>query len=201
MTQSSFKYSFFNFYMVPLSLWVIALVFFMSDKLFKKGDGIDFENMDKDDDTNLVERFQGMTGRSQGDVQGIKSNVTFDDVLGIDDFKEELQEIVDYLKRPTEFETMGAQLPKGVLMAGPPGTGKTMLAKAIAGESGCSFFYMSGAQFDQMWVCLDVTRSALEQRESGTCSTKRGLALLPSSSSMRSTVSLLRELTSPILRL
>lgn len=69
----------------------------------------------------------------------------FNDVLGIDEFKDELIEIVDYLKNPKKYSDLGAKLPKGVLLVGPPGTGKTLLARAIAGEAGCSFFYKAGA--------------------------------------------------------
>ena len=145
-------------YLMFLSMWVAAMFYFLADRLVISSKPIDFENVDKDDESTLFEQIQSIAGRKKDDVQGSKSKVTFDDVLGIDDFKEELQEIVDYLKRPEEFEKIGAQLPKGVLMAGPPGTGKTLLAKAIAGESGCSFFYMSGSQFDQMWVIGGLTR-------------------------------------------
>ncbi len=82
----------------------------------------------------------------------------FSDVLGIDEFKEELEEIVDYLKFPEKYTDSGAKLPKGVLLVGPPGTGKTLLAKALAGEANCSFFYKSGAEFDEMFVGIGASR-------------------------------------------
>ena len=137
-----------------LMLWVALFVFLLRKKIF--GDTtkpIDYNNVSKEpDESSFFEKVQGVTGNGLASVQGEKVSITFADVRGIDDFKEELQEIADYLKNPKDFQSMGAQLPKGVLMSGPPGTGKTMLAKAIAGEAGCSFFYMSGSQFDQMWV-------------------------------------------------
>lgn len=79
-------------------------------------------------------------------------NTRFSDVRGCDEAKSELQEVVQYLKSPTAFTSMGAQLPKGVLLVGEPGTGKTLLARAIAGEAGVPFFYCSGSSFDEMYV-------------------------------------------------
>jgi ATP-dependent metalloprotease len=79
-------------------------------------------------------------------------NTRFSDVRGCDEAKSELQEVVAYLKNPTAFTSIGAQLPKGVLLVGEPGTGKTLLARAIAGEAGVPFFYCSGSSFDEMYV-------------------------------------------------
>ena len=76
----------------------------------------------------------------------------FSDVLGIDEFKEELEEIVDYLKNPKKYHDYGAEIPKGVLLTGPPGTGKTLMARALAGEAGCNFFYKSGSEFEEVFV-------------------------------------------------
>ena len=76
-----------------------------------------------------------------------KNKVTFEDVAGVDEEKEELQEIVEFLKNPKKFTDMGARIPKGVLLVGQPGTGKTLLAKAVAGEAGVPFFIISGSDF------------------------------------------------------
>lgn len=84
--------------------------------------------------------------------------VRFDDVAGLDEAKEELQEVVEFLKAPEKFTRIGGKLPKGVLLVGPPGTGKTMLAKAVAGESGVPFFSMSGSEFVEMFVGLGAAR-------------------------------------------
>lgn len=78
-------------------------------------------------------------------------NERFKDVVGIDEFRAELEEIVDYLKNPKKYTSVGATFPKGILLSGPPGTGKTLIARAIAGEANCSFYYKSGSQFDQMF--------------------------------------------------
>ena len=87
-----------------------------------------------------------------------KSKVTFDDVAGIDEEKEELQEVVEFLKNPKKFTEMGARIPKGVLLVGSPGTGKTLLAKAVAGEAGVPFFYISGSDFVEMFVGVGASR-------------------------------------------
>jgi hypothetical protein len=81
-----------------------------------------------------------------------KMKVTFADVAGIDEAKEELNEIIDFLKDPKQFTTLGGKIPKGVLLLGPPGTGKTLLAKAVAGEADRPFFSMSGSDFVEMFV-------------------------------------------------
>lgn len=84
--------------------------------------------------------------------------VTFNDVAGADEEKQELEEIVDFLKEPTKYTEMGARIPKGVLLVGPPGTGKTLLAKAIAGEAGVPFFSISGSDFVEMFVGVGASR-------------------------------------------
>ena len=87
-----------------------------------------------------------------------KNKVTFNDVAGIDEEKEELQEIVEFLKNPRKFTEMGARIPKGVLLVGSPGTGKTLLAKAVAGEAGVPFFIISGSDFVEMFVGVGASR-------------------------------------------
>ena len=87
-----------------------------------------------------------------------RNKVTFKDVAGIDEEKEELQEIVDFLKNPKKYTDMGARIPKGVLLVGGPGTGKTLLAKAVAGEAGVPFFIISGSDFVEMFVGVGASR-------------------------------------------
>ncbi|MRS61598.1 ATP-dependent zinc metalloprotease FtsH [Larkinella terrae] len=84
--------------------------------------------------------------------------ITFNDVAGLDEAKEEIKEIVDYLKNPTKFTKLGAKIPKGALLVGPPGTGKTLLAKAVAGEAGVPFFSLSGSDFVEMFVGVGAAR-------------------------------------------
>ena len=84
--------------------------------------------------------------------------VTFDDVAGIEEAKQELREIVDFLKNPKKFQALGAKIPKGVLLLGPPGCGKTLLARAIAGEAGVPFFHISGSDFVEMFVGVGASR-------------------------------------------
>ena len=87
-----------------------------------------------------------------------RNRVSFDDVAGVDEEKEELQEIVEFLKNPKKFTDMGARIPKGVLLVGQPGTGKTLLAKAVAGEAGVPFFIISGSDFVEMFVGVGASR-------------------------------------------
>ena len=99
-------------------------------------------------------------GKSKARVvsQNDKNKVTFNDVAGVDEEKQELQEIVDFLKNPKKFTDMGARIPKGVLLVGHPGTGKTLLAKAVAGEAGVPFFIISGSDFVEMFVGVGASR-------------------------------------------
>ncbi|MGV8081152.1 MAG: ATP-dependent zinc metalloprotease FtsH [Syntrophales bacterium] len=85
-------------------------------------------------------------------------NVTFDDVAGVDEAKQELVEVIDFLKNPGKFGILGGKIPKGILLVGPPGTGKTLLAKAVAGESGVPFFSISGSEFVEMFVGMGAAR-------------------------------------------
>ena len=98
-------------------------------------------------------------GRSRARlVAGDKPSVTFMDVAGIDEAKQELGEIVEFLKYPDKFTAVGARIPKGVLLVGPPGTGKTLLSKAVAGEAGVPFFSISGSEFVEMFVGVGASR-------------------------------------------
>lgn len=86
------------------------------------------------------------------------TGITFDDVAGVDEAKQDFEEIVEFLKTPEKFSALGAKIPKGVLLTGPPGTGKTLLAKAIAGEAGVPFFSLSGSEFVEMFVGVGASR-------------------------------------------
>ncbi len=99
-------------------------------------------------------------GKSKARLMGgeERNRVTFEDVAGVDEEKEELQEIVEFLKNPRKFTDMGARIPKGVLLVGQPGTGKTLLAKAVAGEAGVPFFIISGSDFVEMFVGVGASR-------------------------------------------
>ena len=91
-------------------------------------------------------------------LEGDRPTVTFADVAGVDESKEELTEVVDFLKEPKKFIALGARIPKGVLLVGSPGTGKTLLAKAVAGEAGVPFFSISGSEFVEMFVGVGASR-------------------------------------------
>ncbi|MFN7115642.1 MAG: ATP-dependent zinc metalloprotease FtsH [Saprospiraceae bacterium] len=90
--------------------------------------------------------------------QNMKVNITFQDVAGLDEAKEEVMEVVDFLKNPKKYTALGGKIPKGVLLVGPPGTGKTLLAKAVAGEAGVPFFSISGSDFVEMFVGVGASR-------------------------------------------
>ncbi|MFH1528470.1 MAG: ATP-dependent zinc metalloprotease FtsH [Bacteroidota bacterium] len=116
----------------------------------------------------FMRRMQGGGGGSRGIFNFGKSRaklfaettikVTFKDVAGADEAKQELEEIIEFLKEPTKFQKLGGKIPRGVLLLGPPGTGKTLLARAVAGEAGVPFFSMSGADFVEMFVGVGASR-------------------------------------------
>jgi len=98
-------------------------------------------------------------GRSRARlITGVRPDITFDDVAGVDEAKEELREVVEFLKSPDKFTALGARIPRGVLLVGPPGTGKTLLARAVAGEAGTPFFSISGSEFVEMFVGVGASR-------------------------------------------
>ena len=107
--------------------------------------------------------------------------VTFEDVAGVDEAKEDLQEIVEFLRDPQKFQRLGGRIPRGVLLVGPPGTGKTLLARAIAGEANVPFFTISGSDFVEMFVGVGASRVC------ATCSSRPRRTRPASSSSTRST--------------
>ena len=97
-------------------------------------------------------------GRSKARLNADKGRVTFKDVAGLPEEKEELQELIDFLKNPKKFTKLGARIPKGVLLVGPPGTGKTLLAKAVAGEANAPFYFISGSDFVELYVGVGASR-------------------------------------------
>lgn len=125
---------------LPMILFIAVWIFFMKQMQAGQGKALSFGKA----------RF-----KTQSDG---KNKVTFADVAGIDEAKEELKEIIDFLKDPKKFTRLGARIPKGVLLVGPPGTGKTLLAKAIAGEAGVPFFSISGSDFVEMFVGVGASR-------------------------------------------
>ena len=126
--------------LVPVVLVLLAFFFIMQQT---QGSG------------NRVMQFGKSRARL---VTDDRKKVTFEDVAGIDEVKEELAEIVDFLKHPKRYLELGARIPKGVLLFGPPGTGKTLLAKAVAGEAGVPFFSISGSDFVEMFVGVGASR-------------------------------------------
>ena len=114
----------------------------------------------------LMRQMQGGGGRGAMSFGKSKARllterhgrVTFDDVAGIDEAKEELQEIVEFLKDPSKFQRLGGKIPKGALLVGPPGTGKTLTARAVAGEANVPFFTISGSDFVEMFVGVGASR-------------------------------------------
>ncbi|KAJ5730068.1 ATPase AAA-type core [Penicillium malachiteum] len=111
--------------------------------------------------TVLVETtgiLKNVRGTQNNEAQPQQQTVRFSDVHGCDEAKDELQELVEFLLNPDRFSSLGGKLPKGVLLVGPPGTGKTLLARAVAGEAGVPFFYMSGSEFDEVYVGVGAKR-------------------------------------------
>ncbi len=137
-----------SFWLSILMSWapmilLLLLFFFITNKMNKGSGGPQIFNM----------------GKSKAKENGEEiSNVTFKDVAGIDEAKQELQEVVEFLREPEKFRAIGARIPKGVLLLGSPGTGKTLLAKAVAGEAKVPFFSMSGSEFVEMFVGVGASR-------------------------------------------
>jgi len=109
-------------------------------------------------------------------IQGGETKVTFNDVAGVDEAKEELKEVIEFLKDPKKFQRLGGRMPKGILVVGPPGTGKTLLAKAVAGEANVAFFNISGSDFVEMFVGVGASRvrDLFEQAKKSVKLSKKG---------------------------
>ncbi len=124
----------------PMLLLIGVWVFFMRQMQGGKGGAMGF-------------------GKSKAKLMTeMKNKITFNDVAGIDEAKEEVEEVVEFLKDPKKFRRLGGKIPKGVLVIGPPGTGKTLLARAIAGEASVPFFTISGSDFVEMFVGVGASR-------------------------------------------
>lgn len=114
-----------------------------------------FFGSNKDDDNEGGKIFENLSGQKDNPQT---SKTKFSDVQGISEFRQELEDIVDFLKNGKKYRAAGAYIPKGVLLSGPPGTGKTLLAKAIAGEAGCKFYYKSASEFEEVYVGVGADR-------------------------------------------
>jgi cell division protease FtsH len=126
--------------LVPIGILVFLWIFFTRQMKMSGGQALSF-------------------GRSQARLLGENyEKVTFNDVAGMKEVKEELQEVVEFLREPEKFRALGAKIPRGVLLVGPPGCGKTLLARAVAGEANCAFFYISGSDFVEMFVGVGASR-------------------------------------------
>lgn len=139
-------------YLAPILSWVLPIVIIVAIWIF------------------IMRRVSGGAGGPGAQIfnigkskatlfdQNAKVNVTFEDVAGLDEAKEEVMEVVDFLKNPKKYTSLGGKIPKGVLLVGPPGTGKTLLAKAVAGEANVPFFSISGSDFVEMFVGVGASR-------------------------------------------
>ena len=124
---------------VPILILVVAAYFLFTKLAMSNNKSMDF-------------------GRSRAKLSENGGDIKFKDVAGLKEEKEEVAEIIDFLKNPKKFQKMGARIPKGVLLVGPPGTGKTLLAKAVAGEANCPFYFISGSDFVELFVGVGASR-------------------------------------------
>ena len=136
---SSSPFLIFLINILPMLIIVGAAFYFITKQMSGSGKSMDF-------------------GRSKARLSGGETKVTFKDVAGLDEEKEEMSELIDFLKSPKKFQKMGARIPKGVLLVGPPGTGKTLLAKAVAGEANVPFYFISGSEFVELFVGVGASR-------------------------------------------
>jgi len=146
----------FRYFLVRSAIYILILTaLFSSPSIDSKVKKITEEDETKGGGSglfgNLFTKFVDNDGETN-----IKTR--FNDVLGIDEFKDELIELTDYLKNPKKYTEAGAKIPKGILLVGPPGTGKTLLARALAGEAQCTFFYKAGSEFDELFVGMGARR-------------------------------------------
>lgn len=138
--QSSWLISLFSSILLPLIIFIALWVLFIKQAQNSGSQAMSF-------------------GRSKAKLLvENKSKITFNDVAGVDEAKQELQEVIEFLKAPQKFQALGAKIPKGILLVGSPGTGKTLLAKAVAGEAGVPFFNISGSEFVEMFVGVGAAR-------------------------------------------
>ncbi len=124
---------------LPLVLLVAIGIYFISKQMGSANKSMDF-------------------GKSRARLSDDRKKVTFEDVAGLTEEKEEVEELIEFLKEPKKFQKMGARIPKGVLLVGPPGTGKTLLARAVAGEANVPFYYISGSDFVELFVGVGASR-------------------------------------------
>ena len=136
---SSSPFLLFLINVLPMLIIVGAAFYFITKQMGSGGKSMDF-------------------GRSKARLSGGETKVTFKDVAGLEEEKEEMSELIDFLKNPKKFQKMGARIPKGVLLVGPPGTGKTLLAKAVAGEANVPFYFISGSEFVELFVGVGASR-------------------------------------------
>jgi len=135
---------------IILFLMIFAFILYLRKK--------DMQVRDKIEEKRTKQQAFDMDNFMSTPIKPAVSNITFKDVAGINEVKEELAEIVDFLKNPVKYKNFGIKLPKGVLLVGPPGVGKTMIAKAVAGEANVPFFYQSGSSFVQIYVGIGAKR-------------------------------------------
>ncbi|MDO8454044.1 MAG: AAA family ATPase [Sulfurimonas sp.] len=153
----------FTDYKVEISSGSDVIIYTLFAILFLSVGTLSFRWLQKN--SFLTQNFGGLSEvkssnslESNTPVEAIKSDITFNDIGGISDVKMELEEIIDFMKNPKRYKSFGARMPRGVLLVGPPGVGKTMIAKAVAHEAGVPFFYQSGASFVQIYVGMGAKR-------------------------------------------
>ena len=137
-------------------VFLLLLIAFAIFARFKQDKIQDFINKNKKEDNSFSKELSSVKENRQeessSNITAVNSNITFKDIAGISETKGELEEIVDFLNEPGKYLKHGIKLPKGVLLVGPPGVGKTLIARAVAGEADVPFFYQSGASFVQIYV-------------------------------------------------